>query len=93
MRKKFHSIISYAILGIHSFFSFLRYLANNRASSLINVSMVCRFPTFIRAISTYDSKYLFNLAVNIFVIYLLLHYIQSFNNINLSYYILTNQYI
>ena len=48
------------ILGSQSFRSFLRYLANRRASSLISVSRVCLLPTLILGISTLDSKNLFN---------------------------------
>ena len=41
-----------AILGDHVSFSFLKYLANNKTSSLINVSTVCLFTTLILGIST-----------------------------------------
>jgi hypothetical protein len=44
-------------LGFHSFFSFLRNFANSRASSLINVSMVCLFPTLILSILTLERKF------------------------------------
>ena len=43
-------------LGFHSFFSFLRNLANKRASSLIKVSRVCLLPCFILGISTLRLK-------------------------------------
>lgn len=51
------------ILGSHVSLSFLRKLANNNTSSLIKVSMVCLFPTFILGISTILSKYEFNFLV------------------------------
>ena len=44
------------IRGIQSFFSFLRYLANNKASSLTSISIVCLSPTFILGTSTIVSK-------------------------------------
>ena len=39
-----------AVLGAHVFLSFLRYLANNKASSLTKVSIVCLSSTFILGI-------------------------------------------
>ena len=44
------------ILGNHAVFSSLRYLASNKASSLINVSIVSLFPTLILSTSTNRSK-------------------------------------
>jgi len=44
------------IRGTHVSFSCLKYFANNRASSLINVSSVCLLPTFILEISMVVSK-------------------------------------
>ncbi len=41
------SILSYAILGFQNLRSFLMYLAKSKASSLINVSTVCLFPTLL----------------------------------------------
>lgn len=45
---------SRAIPGSQSFFSFRRYFASNKDSSLINVSSVCLLPTLILGISTSD---------------------------------------
>lgn len=45
------SSLAITVQGIQSSFSFLRYFANNKASSLMRVSIVCLSPTFIRGTS------------------------------------------
>ena len=52
-----------------SFLSRLRYFANSRASSLINVSMVCLFPTLILSTSTIRSKKAFKSSAKLSVSY------------------------
>ncbi len=51
-------------LGFHASLSFLMYLANSNASSLIRVSMVCLFPTFILGISTMRSNNVFRASAS-----------------------------
>jgi len=49
-------LLVFAILGFHVFRSSLRNFANNKASSLIKVSIVCLPPILILGTSTVASK-------------------------------------